>query len=125
VISDAWAMSPELGGRPHPRAYGSFPRFLRRALDSRSLPLEDAIRKVTSFPASRVGLSDRGVIKKGCWADLVLFDPQTLRDTATFTDPHRYPEGIERVWVNGRLVAERGEPREQKAGRVLRRSVTR
>ncbi|MDR3230430.1 MAG: D-aminoacylase [Synergistaceae bacterium] len=122
VITDAWAMSPALGGRPHPRTYGTFPAFLRRiALDSRRLSLENALRKITSLPASRIGLSDRGVIKKGCWADLVLFDPKTLRDKATYADPHRYPEGIEMVLVNGRVVVERGEARETKAGHVLRR----
>jgi N-acyl-D-amino-acid deacylase len=123
AASDAWAMCPELGGRPHPRAYGTFPRFLRRfALDSHLLSLENAIRKITSLPASRIGLSDRGLIKKGCWADLVLFDPKSLRDKASYDDPHRYPEGIEMVLVNGRVAVERCQIREEKAGRVLRRT---
>ncbi|MDR1979123.1 MAG: D-aminoacylase [Synergistaceae bacterium] len=122
IVSDAWATSPALGGRPHPRAYGTFPRFLRRfALDARRLSLENAIRKITSLPASRIGLSDRGLVKKGCWADLVLFDPKALRDRATYADPHQYPEGIEMVLVNGCIAVERGSVRESKAGRVLRR----
>lgn len=121
VASDAWASAPELGGRPHPRAYGTFPRFLRYVLDSKKIPLEAGIRKMSSLPASRIGLSDRGVIKAGCWADLVLFDPRTVRDRATYTDPHRYPEGIEMVLVNGRVTAEHGKMTAEKAGRVLRR----
>ncbi|MDR3331815.1 MAG: D-aminoacylase [Synergistaceae bacterium] len=124
VISDAWATSPALGGRPHPRAYGTFPRFLSHfAIDTSLLSLEEAIRKITSLPASRIGLSDRGAIKEGCWADLVLFDPQTLRDKATFDDPHQYPSGIEMVLVNGRVAVERGESGERRAGRVLRRGA--
>ncbi|MDR1377102.1 MAG: amidohydrolase family protein, partial [Synergistaceae bacterium] len=124
VASDAWGMCPELGGRPHPRTYGTFPSFLRQfALDSRLLSLENAIRKVTSLPASRIGLSDRGIIKKGCWADLVLFDPKLLGDKATYADPHQYPSGIEMVLVNGHVAVERGQIREEKAGHVLRRGT--
>lgn len=122
VATDAWAMSPTLGGRPHPRTYGTFPRFLRNyALDTSKLSLENAIRKITSLPASRIGLSDRGIIKEGCWADLVLFDPKTLRDKATYGDPHQYPDGVELVIVNGHTVAERGKLTGERPGHILRR----
>lgn len=122
VASDAWGTSPALGGRPHPRAYGTFPRFLRNyVLDSGKIPLETGIRKMTSLPASRIGLADRGVIKAGCHADLVLFDPRTIRDKATYADPHQYPEGIEMVMVSGTVIAEKGKLTGEKPGRILRR----
>jgi N-acyl-D-amino-acid deacylase len=122
VVSDSWAMAPRGGGKPHPRAYGSFPRFLRRyALEEKAIPLEEAIRKITSLPASRIGLQDRGLIREGFWADLVIFDPKTIGDQATFADPHQYPLGIRAVLVNGEIVVETGVLTGKRPGKVLRR----
>ncbi|MEX1140166.1 MAG: D-aminoacylase [Bacteroidota bacterium] len=93
---------PLSGGKPHPRAYGSFPRILGRYVrEVKLLSLEEAIRKMTSLPAQRVGLKERGILKPGYYADLVMFDPQTVIDKATFENPHQYSEGIALVLVNG------------------------
>jgi N-acyl-D-amino-acid deacylase len=86
---------------PHPRAYGSFPRFLRMALDGASVPLPEAIRKMTSLPAAQFRLSDRGTIARGLKADIVVLDAAELRDTATYADPHQLAKGVEHVIVNG------------------------
>ena len=81
---------------PHPRNFGTFPRVLGRYVrELKVIPLEEAIRKMTSLPASILGLADRGAIKDGQWADLVIFDPATVADKATFEDPFQYPVGIE------------------------------
>ena len=105
----------------HPRAYGTFPRVLRRyAIEKGVLTLEEAVRKMTSWPAERIGLSDRGVLAKGKAADVVVFDPETVRDLATFEDSHRYPEGIEHVIVNGAMTVEDGKHTNERAGLVLR-----
>lgn len=89
-------------GKPHPRAYGSFPRILGRYVrEVKLLTLEEAIRKMTSLAAQRVGLKERGILKPGFYADIVLFDPKTVIDKATFEDPHQYSEGIDLVLVNG------------------------
>jgi N-acyl-D-amino-acid deacylase len=123
VASDASAMSPAgpLGGVPvHPRNYGTFPRVLGRYVrEERLLTLEAAVRKMTSLPADRFGLAGRGRIAEAALADLVLFDPDTIADGATFGAPHAYPVGIETVVVNGRIAWD-GDNRER-AGRVLRR----
>jgi N-acyl-D-amino-acid deacylase len=122
--TDAWSLAPYgvLGtGKPHPRFYGTYPRILGRYVrDERLLTLEEAIRKFTSFPAQRLQLHDRGLIREGCWADLVVFDPEKIKDTATFSDPHKYPEGIEYVLVNGQFVIEKGSNTGRLAGKVLR-----
>jgi len=92
-------------GKPHPRAYGSFPRILGRYVrEARLLPLEEAVRKMTSLPAQRVGLKERGILKTGFFADVVVFDPTTVIDKATFENPHQYSEGIHLVVVNGQPV---------------------
>jgi N-acyl-D-amino-acid deacylase len=126
VASDASAMSPggPLGQIPvHPRTYGTFPRVLGRYVrDEGLLSLEDAVRCMTSLPADRFGLAGRGRIAEGWFADLVLFDPVAIGDTATFEAPHAYPVGIDAVIVNGR-VAWDGRNR-ARAGRVLRRGAT-
>ncbi len=89
-------------GKPHPRSYGSFPRILGRYVrDVKLLTLEEAIRKMTSLPAQRVGLKERGILKPGFYADIVLFNPKTVIDKATFENPHQYSEGIDLVLVNG------------------------
>jgi len=83
------------------------------------LPLEEAVKKMTSITAGRFGLADRGVIRQGAWADLVLFDAQTVSDRATFTHPHQYPLGIPYVIVNGVIAIDQGEHTGALAGRVL------
>jgi N-acyl-D-amino-acid deacylase len=94
-------------GKPHPRNYGTFPRVLRLYVREKGiLTFAEAIRKMTSLPASRLGLTDRGCIKEGCYADIVILDPDKVSDTATWKNPHSYPTGISYVLVNGQLVIE-------------------
>ena len=105
----------------HPRAYGTFPRALRRyVLDKKLVPLEEMIRRMTLWPAQRIGLQDRGVLASGMAADIVAFDPEKIRDLATYEDSHRYPEGIEYVIVNGAVTIDHGEHTKERAGQVLR-----
>jgi N-acyl-D-amino-acid deacylase len=107
-------------GKPHPRNYGTFPRVLGRYVrEEKVLSLEQAVKKMTSITAERFGLADRGVIREGAWADLVLFDAQTVTDTATYTDPHQYPMGIIDVIVNGALVIDQGQHTGALPGQVL------
>ena len=108
-------------GKPHPRSYGTFPRILGHyARDEGVLTLEDAVRKMTSLTASRLKLRDRGVVRTGAWADLVVFDPETINDAATYDDPHRYPAGIDHVIVNGTAVTHGHETLAARPGRFLR-----
>lgn len=112
---------PLFQGRPHPRAYGSFPRILAYYVrENKILSLEDAIRKMTSLPAQRVGIKDRGILKPGFYADLVMFDPEKVTDKATFENPHQYSVGMDLVLVNGRPVWEDGKFTGNLPGRVLR-----
>jgi N-acyl-D-amino-acid deacylase len=105
----------------HPRAYGTFPRALRRyALDKKLVPMEELIRRMTSWPAQRIGLQDRGVLASGMAADIVAFDPDKIRDLATFENSHRYAEGIVYVFVNGAVTIDHGEHTKERAGQVLR-----
>ncbi len=121
-ISDASAMAPRLGGKPHPRTYGTFPRVLAKYVrEEKLLPLEEAVRKMTSLPAGRVGISERGLLREGLYADVVVFDAATIKDKATFDEPHQYPDGIDCVIVNGAMAVEGGKLTEKRAGRVLRR----
>ena len=121
--SDGSSLAPygPLGdGKPHPRNYGTFPRFLGYYVRERKLmPLSEAIKKITSKPAAKMGLKERGALKKGNFADIVVFDPETITDTATFIDPHRYPVGIDYVLVNGTTVIDHGEHTEKLPGKVL------
>ena len=106
---------------PHPRAYGTFPRILRKYVrEEHVLTLEDAIRKFTGLPAQRMRLSDRGVIKQGLWADLVVFDPATVRDLATFDNPNQLSTGMAHVLVNGVPVISDGHMTPALPGKVLR-----
>lgn len=108
-------------GKPHPRSFGTHPRVLAKYVrDEGLLTLEEAVRKMTSAPANRLGLADRGVIRPGMRADLVLFDPEAVRDQATFQEPERYPIGIEWVFVNGAAVIAENRPTDALPGRVLR-----
>jgi N-acyl-D-amino-acid deacylase len=111
-----------LGGKPHPRVYGTFPRVLGRYVrERRDMPLEEAVRKMTSLPARRLGLQDRGVLAPGKAADLVVFDPDNVMDRGTYEDPRQYPTGIRHVIVNGILSVEDGQFTGQRGGRVLLR----
>src|SRR5438128_2544372 len=108
-------------GKPHPRSYGTFPRVLGRyARDEKVLRLEDAVRKMTSLTASRPRVHDRGVVREGAWADLVVFDPARVIDAATYDDPHQYPVGLDYVIVNGGVALEHGETTPERRGRFLR-----
>jgi len=105
---------------PHPRSYGTFARVLGVYVrDTHVLTLEDAIRKMTAFPAARLGLTDRGVLRPGMKADLAVFDAEKVRDTATYEKPHQYAEGFSHVIVNGQVVYENGEMTAARPGRVL------
>jgi N-acyl-D-amino-acid deacylase len=117
----ALAATGELAqGRPHPRSYGTFPRVLGEyAREQRVLTLAQAVHKMTGLPARRLGLRDRGTIHPGARADLVLFDARRVADRATYEAPHRYPEGIEHVIVNGRFVIKHGDHTGSLPGRVL------
>jgi N-acyl-D-amino-acid deacylase len=114
-----------LGGRPHPRAYGTYPRVLGRYVREGAIPLEEAIRKMTSQAARAFGMSDVGTIAPGMRANLVAFEAERVRDTATFAEPIAYPEGIEYVLVGGDAVVAKGElVPAARPGRVLRRGAT-
>ena len=107
-------------GVPHCRNYGTFPRVIYRYVKERQvLKLEEAIRKMTSMPAQTLRINDRGLIKKGMYADLVVFDLSGIKDNATYKEPHQYPSGIVYVFVNGRLAAENGKSTGKLSGRVL------
>jgi len=122
IASDAGSFSPESSNsRPHPRGYGTFPRAIAHYQRERKITtLADMIRKMTSLPAEKLGLKDRGVIALGNWADLVLFDYEKIEDRATFLDPHQFPVGIPWVLVNGEVVVEDDVQTDALPGRVLR-----
>jgi N-acyl-D-amino-acid deacylase len=114
----AWAVAL---GPVHPRSYGTYPRVLGKYVrEERALTLEDAVRKMTSAPADRIGLRERGRLREGCFADVVVFDPQTVGDRATFADSHRLSEGVRDVWVNGVPVLRGGAHTGAKPGQVVR-----
>jgi N-acyl-D-amino-acid deacylase len=111
-----------VGDRPHPRAWGTFPRFLGTYVRELGLlSLEECIRKMTSLAARRLGLSDRGTVKPGMAADLVVFDPDTVADTATYEHPRSFPTGMPYVIVNGELVKDDDQPTGRLPGRALRK----
>lgn len=124
IGSDAPSMAPEgvfLQQSSHPRAYGAFARFLGHyARDQKLVPLADAIRRVTRLPAENFRLAQRGCLDPGCFADLVVFDPATFIDHATFANPHQYATGMQHVFVNGVQVLKDGEHTGAKPGRVVR-----
>jgi N-acyl-D-amino-acid deacylase len=124
IDNDSEGTSPEglLGqAHPHPRAYGTFPRILRKFVrEDHLLGLEEAIRKFSALPAQRLRLSDRGVLKQGMWADVVIFDPATIRDLATFEQPNQLSEGMQYVLVNGVAVIAEGKMTGARPGKVLR-----
>jgi N-acyl-D-amino-acid deacylase len=104
---------------PHPRAYGCMPRFLRLALDGRTVPLAEAIRKMTALPAEHFGLGDRGLLRRGLKADVTVFDPARVRDTSDYARPHSLAEGVRHVVVNGVAVLANGALTGQRSGRFL------
>jgi N-acyl-D-amino-acid deacylase len=114
------ATGPLSEGVPHPRAYGAFPRLLGKYVrEERALSLEEAVRKASALPAAILHLADRGTIEVGKAADLVVFDPATVADTATFEVPHSYPVGLPHVVVNGSVAVRDGEPTGELPGRVI------
>ncbi len=109
-------------GVTHPRHYGTYPRILGKYVrEEKVLRLEDAIRKMTSYPAQTLGLQDRGLVREGMWADLVIFDEKRVIDKATYKNPHQYPEGIEYVLINGKILVELGKFSGELAGHLLTR----
>lgn len=126
VDNDSQGSAPDglLGKEhPHPRAYGTFPRILRKYVrEEKKLRLEEAIRKFTALPAQRMRLIDRGVLKAGMWADVVVFDPETVRDRATFEAPNQLSEGMRYVLVNGAPVIDDGKATNLLPGKILRGS---
>jgi dihydroorotase/N-acyl-D-amino-acid deacylase len=123
IGSDGRAVAPEMTfeGRPHPRFYGTFPRVLGVYVrEKHVLTLPDAVRKMTSLPAQIIGLRDRGLLRPGMAADITLFNPETVKDRATFENPFQYPVGIPYVIVNGVVVIDQDQHTGAKPGRVLR-----
>jgi len=127
--SDGSALATEgelSAGNPHPRSYGTFARVLSKYVrEERLMPLEEAVRKMTSLPAERFAPARRGRLAEGFFADIAVFDPARVRDRATFGQPHQYADGFEAVLVNGALVLERGARTEVLPGKVIRRSMRR
>ena len=121
--SDASSQAPEgvfLESNPHPRAYGNFARLLGKYVrDEEVIPLEEAVHRLTSLPASRLKLELRGSLEPGFFADVVIFDPETIQDHATFENPHQYATGVVHVFVNGRPVLRDGEHTGATPGRVV------
>jgi N-acyl-D-aspartate/D-glutamate deacylase len=124
VASDAGGLDPAWAraqGPTHPRAYGTFPRVLGTYVrEERVMPLEDAVRKMTSAVADRLGLRDRGLLRAGMAADVVLFDPATIADRATYEDPHQLSVGVRDVWVNGTRVLRDGTHTGATPGRFIK-----
>ena len=122
--SDAEGSAPEgefLKYSPHPRAYGNFARLLAKYVrEEKVITLQDAVRKLTGLPASVLSLTDRGLLKPGHYADVVVFDPATVQDHATFAEPHQLSTGVEQVWINGVRALKDGEATRQWSGRVVR-----
>jgi N-acyl-D-amino-acid deacylase len=122
--SDAPSQAPEgvfLKSSTHPRAYGNFARLLGKYVrDEKLIRLEDAIQRLTLLPAERLALKQRGALRPGYFADLVVFDPKAIQDHATFENPQQYSTGVEHVFVNGVLALQNGEPTGALPGQVVR-----
>ena len=107
-------------GVPHPREYGTFARVLGRYVrEKKTIPLEEAVRKMSNATAQRLGIADRGLLRAGFFADIAVLDPERVTDNATFEKPHQYATGVNYVLVNGEIVVERGKHRARGPGRVL------
>ena len=123
MIGSDGRLSQPGNGHPHPRAYGTFPRVLGHYVrEEKVITLQTAIHKMTGLSAQRIGLKQRGFIKEGYFADITIFNPETVIDKSTFTDPHQYPEGIEYVLVNGDVEVENGELTGKFSGKVIRKN---
>jgi dihydroorotase/N-acyl-D-amino-acid deacylase len=124
ISTDAGGVDPswaEAMGPSHPRSYGTYPRVLGRYVrDEGVISLEDAVRKMTSAVTQRLGIRDRGLLQPGCFADVVVFDPDTVADLATFEQPHQLSTGVRDVWVNGKRVLQDGRHTGATPGAVLR-----
>jgi len=129
TASDGSAHRPGAGDRPHPRSYGTFPRKIRYSLDDHVIPIEQAIRSCSGLPAEILGLPDRGVLRPGAVADVVVFDPNSFRDASTFDDPTVYAPGIKYLLVGGVALISEGKPtvkpgaKGKLPGRALRRQT--
>jgi N-acyl-D-aspartate/D-glutamate deacylase len=120
IGSDGSALNQKYPGKPHPRSFGTNPRVLGKyTRDEKVLNLEDAVRKMTSLPAQVLGLKDRGLLREGFCADVVIFDPDTITDQATYDNPKQYPKGIDYVLVNGAVVIDNGHHTGARPGRVV------
>jgi N-acyl-D-amino-acid deacylase len=130
ILAEPWVMigsdasirapwGPLSHDHPHPRAYGTFGRFMRAVLDGKSVSVGEAVRKMTSLPAAHFRLQDRGAIREGAFADVVAIDPKTFRDLATYEKPHQFCEGVSAVWVNGALTFRDGQDTGARGGRYL------
>jgi len=120
TASDGGSMLPAKNV-PHPRSYGTFPRKIGRyAIEDKIIPLGHAVRSASGLPADILELPQRGYIKTGYFADIVVFDPKTLRDKAKFDDPHQYADGVRYLLINGTMAIEQGKYTEKLPGRVLR-----
>jgi N-acyl-D-aspartate/D-glutamate deacylase len=123
VGSDGTAIKTEgplAAGHPHPRYYGTFPRVLGRYVrEEKLLSLEEAVRKMTSANATKIRIYDRGLLRPGQWADVTIFNPETIIDNATFEKPHQYATGVEYVIVNGKMILERGHRTGARPGAIL------
>jgi len=130
ILAEPWVMigsdasirapwGPLSHDHPHPRAYGTFGRFVRAALDGKTVSVAEAVRKMTSLPAEQFRLKDRGVVCTGAFADLAVIDPKTFRDRATFEKPHQFCDGVSAVWVNGVLTFRAGQDTGKRGGRYL------
>ena len=121
--SDGKAVPLAYAGRPHPRFFGTFPRVISHyCLERKLFPLETAIHKMTGLPASRLNLQDRGLLREGMWADLVIFDADKIKDAPSYEKPAQACDGIVQVYVNGVLTAQNGKHTGAAAGKVLRRT---
>ncbi|TXT64603.1 MAG: D-aminoacylase (Aspartate, glutamate ETC) [Promethearchaeota archaeon] len=122
MVGSDGGVSKEEDRKIHPRYYGTYPRYLKKfVLENKILRLEDAIRKMTSFPANKFGIKDRGLLKEGFYADINIFDPKMIKDNATLQEPNKFSEGIEYVIINGKIVLNGGKIKRKYPGRVLRK----
>jgi N-acyl-D-amino-acid deacylase len=120
IASDGSALNLAAPGKPHPRSFGTNVRVLGKYVrDENVLRLEDAVRKMTSLPAQTLRLKDRGLLKEGYWADVVVFDPTTVSDTATYENPQQYAKGVPFVLVNGTVVIDHGDHTGARPGKVI------
>ena len=120
IASDGSALNLKEPGKPHPRSYGTNVRVLGKYVrEEKVLTLEDAIIKMTSLPAQTLRLKDRGLLKEGYWADVVIFDPNKVSDPATYENPHQYAKGVPFVLVNGVVVIDNGNHTGARPGRVI------